>query len=90
MSNITNYETKEIECDKCGWVGTVAKHIPLKQAWCGGCRSSRIRLHKRPTTKAATDVAYCSCPEFVEDVSDGMCKQCGLPPLTRRDNEIKI
>lgn len=55
MQNITNYETKEIECERCGWVGTVAKHIPLKQAWCGGCRSSRIRLHKRLLTQRAPD-----------------------------------
>jgi predicted Zn-ribbon and HTH transcriptional regulator len=46
MENIENYETKEIECDKCGRVSTVAKHIPLKQAWCPECRSSRIRLYK--------------------------------------------
>ena len=55
MQNVTNYETKEIECDRCGWVGAVAKHIPLKQAWCGGCRSSRIRLHKRLLTMLSPD-----------------------------------
>jgi ribosomal protein S27AE len=55
MLNIKDYKTKEVECDRCGWVSKIAKHIPLKQAWCGRCRSSRIRLHKRLLTKRPPD-----------------------------------
>jgi predicted Zn-ribbon and HTH transcriptional regulator len=35
---------KHIDCDKCGMDGYVAAFIPLKQAWCPHCKSSRIRL----------------------------------------------
>ena len=48
------YETKQVECVKCGWVGKVFKHIPLKYAWCGGCRSEGLRLYKSAPNKAST------------------------------------
>lgn len=41
-------KSKWIECYRCGWVGTVAKHIPLKLAWCRNCGSSRIRIYHAP------------------------------------------
>lgn len=81
MQNIINYETKEIECDRCGWVGTVAKHIPLKQSWCGGCRSSRIRLHKRLLTQVAVDVAdswWCKCGA-ANHGDETNCYRCNSP-----------
>ncbi len=46
MHNITDYETKQIECDKCGRVSTVAKHIPLRFSKCPECGSLKIRLWK--------------------------------------------
>jgi len=52
---IDAYETKEIECDKCGYVSRVAAFIPLKQAWCPQCHSSKIRLHKPDRGKAKED-----------------------------------
>jgi hypothetical protein len=44
--NITDYKTKQIECLKCGYVSTVAKHIPLRFACCKECGSLRIRIYK--------------------------------------------
>jgi hypothetical protein len=75
MANITNYETKTIECDKCGWVGTVAKFIPLKQAWCGGCGSLRIRLHKERLTQDAAD--GCKAGHHLVMSGSNKCMNCG-------------
>lgn len=55
MKNITNYETKEIECDKCGRVSSVAKKIPLHFACCKECGSLKIRLYKGLLTQRARD-----------------------------------
>jgi len=67
--NIENYETKEVECLKCGWIGKVAKHIPLRFAWCGGCRSSRLRLYHAPNKGSHTDGANAPRPGYLGNIN---------------------
>lgn len=84
MTNIEKYETKEVECVKCGWVGTVAKFIPIRQAWCGSCRSSQLRIHHAPNNSVQRTCFNCGGPI---NTSTGfvICERgCGGPVTTSR------
>lgn len=45
-----SYPTKEVECLKCGWVGTLCAAFPLRDSWCGHCRGGghNLRLIRKP------------------------------------------
>ena len=53
FSLLKQVSSKWVECLKCGWVGRVSKHIPIKQAWCGQCKSPQLRLWRSLTKRAA-------------------------------------
>lgn len=86
MANIDNYETKQVECLKCGWVGAIAKFIPLKQAWCGSCRSSQLRIYHVPNTSGKRTVEDCRADHdalrFMR-LGPKYCPECGIQLRTR-------
>ncbi len=45
MSMVEVADWKQIECDKCGYVSSVVKWIPLSLTCCSVCGSLKIRLY---------------------------------------------